>query len=106
LLYRRLETFLWWFGSFTRPEMGDRMRERESPARGERDSEIRYGVNARMAPRCIWRLWTLDRGWTDPATVIGWICKLIGRSGWAAFWSGVARCTKSWVHRVTWRNKI
>jgi len=32
LLYRRLATFLWWFGSFTRPEMGDRMRERESPA--------------------------------------------------------------------------
>jgi len=40
LLYRRLSTFLWWFGGFTRPEMGDRMRERESPARGERDSEI------------------------------------------------------------------
>jgi hypothetical protein len=40
LLYRRVETFLWWFRGFTRPEMGDRMRERESPARGERDSEI------------------------------------------------------------------
>jgi hypothetical protein len=38
LLYRRLETFLWCFVGFTRPEMGDRMRERESPARGERDS--------------------------------------------------------------------
>jgi hypothetical protein len=40
LLYRRVETFLWWFGGFTRPEMEDRMRERESSARGERDSEI------------------------------------------------------------------
>jgi len=40
LLYRRLETFMWLFGGFKRPEMGDRMRERESPARGERDSEM------------------------------------------------------------------
>jgi len=31
---------MWWFGGFKLPEMGDRMRERESPARGERDSEI------------------------------------------------------------------
>jgi hypothetical protein len=31
---------MWFFGGFKRPEMGDRMRERESPARGERDSEI------------------------------------------------------------------
>jgi hypothetical protein len=56
LLYRRLETFLWWFGSLKEPEMGDRMRERESPARGERVSEIGYGVNARMVHRCIGRL--------------------------------------------------
>jgi hypothetical protein len=40
LLNRRLVTFLWWFGGFKRPEMGDQMRERESPVRGERDSEI------------------------------------------------------------------
>ena len=40
LLYRRVETVLWWFGSFKRPKMGDRMRERESPARGERGSEV------------------------------------------------------------------
>ena len=40
LLYRRLATFLWWFGSFKRPEKGDRRRERESPARGERGSEV------------------------------------------------------------------
>jgi hypothetical protein len=38
LLYMRLETFLWWFGGFTRPAIRDRMRERESPVRGERDS--------------------------------------------------------------------
>jgi len=59
LLYRSLETFLWCFESFKRPEMGDRMRERESPARGERVSEIYYGVNARMVHRCIGRLWTV-----------------------------------------------
>jgi hypothetical protein len=53
LLYRRLATFLWWFGSFTRPKMGDRMREKESPARGERVSEIGYGVNERMVHQCI-----------------------------------------------------
>ena len=40
LLYMRIATFLWWFGSFRWPDMGDRRRERESPARGERDSEI------------------------------------------------------------------
>jgi hypothetical protein len=28
---------MWWFGSFKRPEMGDRRRERESPA-DERDA--------------------------------------------------------------------
>jgi hypothetical protein len=53
LLYLRLETFLWYLGGFKRPEMGDRMRERESPARGERDSESYYGVNAHMVHRCI-----------------------------------------------------
>jgi hypothetical protein len=40
LLYRRLVAFLWWFGGFKRPKMGDQMRERErereSLARGER----------------------------------------------------------------------
>jgi hypothetical protein len=40
LLYRRLVAFLWWFGGFKRAKMGDRMRERESPARGERESEV------------------------------------------------------------------
>jgi hypothetical protein len=46
LIYMRIETFVWWFGSFKRREMGDRRRERESPARGERDSEMYYGVKA------------------------------------------------------------
>jgi hypothetical protein len=40
LLYRRLLAFMWWFGGFKQLEMGDRMRERESPARGERESEV------------------------------------------------------------------
>ena len=37
----------------------------------------------------------LDFWWKDRAAVIGPICRLIGRSGWAELWSGVARCTKS-----------
>jgi hypothetical protein len=40
LLYWRLATFIWWFRGFSRPEMGDQMRDRESPARGERDSDV------------------------------------------------------------------
>ena len=39
-LYSRGETFLWWCGGWRRPESGDRMRERASPTRGERESEI------------------------------------------------------------------
>jgi hypothetical protein len=31
---------MWWFRGFKRPEMGDRMRKGESPARRERDFEI------------------------------------------------------------------
>jgi hypothetical protein len=38
-LYMRLETFMWRLGGFNRPEMRDQMREKESPTRGERDSE-------------------------------------------------------------------
>jgi hypothetical protein len=52
LLCRRLETFLWWCGGFKRLEMGDRRRERDSPARGERGSEMCYGVNALTVHRC------------------------------------------------------
>ena len=59
LLYMRIATFLWWFGSFRWPEMGDRERERESPARGERCSGLCYGENASMVHRCSWGLWSV-----------------------------------------------
>jgi hypothetical protein len=52
LLFRSLETFLWWCGGFKRPEMGDRRRERESPGRGERGSGLYYDVNDSMVYRC------------------------------------------------------
>jgi hypothetical protein len=52
LLYMRIATFMWWFGSFRWPEMGDRERERESPARGERCSGLCYGENASTVHRC------------------------------------------------------
>jgi hypothetical protein len=38
LLVMRIATFLWWFGSFRWPEMGDRKRERERRRREERGS--------------------------------------------------------------------
>ena len=59
LVYSREGTFLWWCGGLRRPEMGDRRRERESPARGERCSEISYGVNARIVHWCLWTLCTI-----------------------------------------------
>ena len=40
LLYMRLVTFLWWFEGFTRLEIGDWMREKESLERGERGSDV------------------------------------------------------------------
>ena len=40
LLCRRFSPFMSWFGGWRRPEVGDRRRERESPARGERRSEV------------------------------------------------------------------
>ena len=40
LLYSMVETFMWWFGGLRWPEIEDRMRERESSARGEKDFEI------------------------------------------------------------------
>jgi len=43
---------LWWFGSLRWPEMGDRRRERESPARGERCSWLCYGENVSTVHRC------------------------------------------------------
>jgi hypothetical protein len=106
LLYRRVETFLWLFGGFIRPEIGDRMRERESPARGERDSKIllqcerEHGtpVQLKVVNRGSLMNWSCGCDWLD--------LKLIGRSGWAELWSGMARCTESLVHRVTWHNRI
>ena len=55
LLYRRLVAFLWWFGGFKRPKMGDQMRERERERiAGERRESLRfcYGVNVSMVHRC------------------------------------------------------
>ncbi|XP_052312213.1 receptor-like protein 9DC3 [Populus trichocarpa] len=53
LLYMRIETFLWWFGSLRWPEMGDRRRERESPTRGERCSGLCYGENVSTVDRTV-----------------------------------------------------
>jgi len=58
-LYMRIATFLWWFGSFRWPDMGDRRRERESPARGERCSGLCYGENVSTVHRCHWGLWSV-----------------------------------------------
>jgi hypothetical protein len=41
------------------PEMGDRRRERESPARGERCSGLCYGENTSTVHRCSWCLWSV-----------------------------------------------
>ena len=56
LLYIRGGTFLWWCGGLRRAEMGDRRREIESSARGERCSDISYSVNACMVHRYRWTL--------------------------------------------------
>jgi len=84
LLYRRQDTFKWWFGSFKRPENEDQMRERESPARGERDSEIWYGANARMVHRCRWSLWTVG-SWMNWSCGCDWFDLQVDRTvrmGW------------------------
>jgi len=52
LLYMRIETFMWWFGSLKWPDMGDRRRERESPTRGERCSGLCYRENVSTVHRC------------------------------------------------------
>ena len=59
LLYMRIATIMWWFGSLRWPEMGDRRRERESPARGERCSGLCYGENVSTVHRCRWGLWSV-----------------------------------------------
>ena len=58
-LYSRGETFLWWCGGWRRPESGDRMRERASPARGERCSGLCYGESTSTVHRCRWCLWSV-----------------------------------------------
>ena len=77
LLYRWVETFLWWFGFFTRPEMGDRMREKIA---GERTERLRDCATVWTRPSytsAAEGFEPLDRGWTNHAAVIGLICKLI-----------------------------
>ena len=58
-LYMRKATFMWWFSSLQWPDMGDRRRERESPARGERCSGLCYGENTSTVHRCSWCLWSV-----------------------------------------------
>jgi hypothetical protein len=41
------------------PEMGDRRRERETPARGEGCSGLCYGENTSTVHRCSWCLWSV-----------------------------------------------
>jgi hypothetical protein len=81
-------------------------RERASPARGERESEKCYGVNALMVQRCSRRLWTVGSqlNWSYGCD---WLdLQVIGRSGWSECLSGVTRRTEISVHRITWRNGI
>jgi hypothetical protein len=64
------------------------MREKESPARGERVFEICYGVNERMVHQCIWRLWTVGSrlNWS-----CGWLDLQVDRTvrtGWGVIWCG------------------
>ena len=106
LLYRRLTTFLWWFRGFKRSKMGDRMRKGESLVRGERDSEILLRcerehdtlVQLKVVNRWSRMNWSFDCDWLD--------LQVDRRSGWAEFWSGLARYTENLVHRVTWHNWI
>jgi len=83
-LYSRGETFLWWFGGWRRPESGDRIRERASPTRGERESEImlRY-VRVYGTPILLNTVhrWISDEtiGWLGLARSAGWSDGL----GWA-----------------------
>ena len=76
VVVRRLET-----AGYRRSEIGG---ERESHRREERDALRVATVWTRAwytgtAEHCA----PLDLGWNDRPAVIGWICRLIGRSGWA-----------------------
>jgi len=84
-LYSRGETFLWWCGGWRRPESGDRMRERASPTRGERESEImlRYErVYGTPVPLNTVHRWISDEtiGWLWLARSAGWSDGLDERS--------------------------
>jgi len=91
LLYRRVETFLWWFGGFTRLEMGDRMRERENRRWEERETpRFCYGVNASMVHRCSWRLWTvgLRMNWSCGRDWLDLQVDLTVQMVWVLIWYG------------------
>jgi len=93
LLYMRIATILWWFGSLRWPEMGDRRRERESPARGERCSGLCYGENVSTVHRCRWGLWSVGSLMERSCGCYLPDLQVDRRSGWTKFWSGVTRCT-------------
>jgi hypothetical protein len=76
-LYSRGETFLWWCGGWRRPESGDRMRERASPTREERESEIMLPyerVYGTLVPLNTVHRWISDEtiGWLWLARSAGW----------------------------------
>jgi hypothetical protein len=114
-LYMRLETFMWRLRGFNRPEMRDRMRERDSPTRGERDSENslrcerEHGIpvqltvgNRWIADELILRLWLAwSASWSDgPDGLIFDLVlrghRKIGASGDVAQQDRRADCFKGW----------
>ena len=93
-LYSRGKTFLWWCGGWRRPESGDRMRERASPTRGERESEImlRYEcVYGTPVPMNTVHRWISDE-------TIGWLW-LARSAGWSTVWMSGALIWCGAVHR-------
>ena len=81
--------------------------ERGSRRWEERDAlRFCYGMTVARCVSAAERFEPLDRWWDDRMAVIGLICRLIRRPGLYGLWSGVARCTESSVHPVTWRNGI
>jgi len=103
LLYRRLVAFLWWFGGFKRSKMRYRMRERESPARGEREfepllrCECLHGtplqlkvVNRWVADELILRLWLAwSASWSDGSDELSFDLVWLGTPrAWSSGWRG------------------
>jgi len=105
-LYRRVETFLWWRGGWRWPDMGDRRRERESPARGERCSGLCYGEHTSTVHRCSWCLWSVG-SLMERSCGCDWPDLQVDRT---VRMNGVLIACDAvhWnsVHRVTWRNGI